>query len=72
MINYSSFISNSIFCNDRSIPNQIASNGNGYNIEPDTYYGAYYKIRNQKDPSLICPLVNDMFTIKKSELVMKN
>ncbi len=54
---YTSFIGDELFCNDRSI-----TGGNGYSSTANTYYGAYKRLSQSKEPSLICPQDNDKFT----------
>lgn len=63
---YESYLSDAIFCNDRS----LYKDEYGTSLIDDTklgtgtsktYYGAYYRLTNNK-PSLICPNKTDSFT----------
>ena len=61
---YSDYLSDEVFCNDRSF-----TNGNGYNFDLGNVsitYGAYYRNASKKNPSLICPNNNDKFTVSSS------
>ncbi|MBP5204614.1 InlB B-repeat-containing protein, partial [bacterium] len=59
--NYEGYLSNEIFCNDRSI-------GGTTNYYGDTYYdfGAYTRLVTNKTPSLLCTNQADRFTLKVS------
>ena len=54
---YENYISDEIFCNDRSI-----SSGSGY-ATSKTIYGAYNRLYANRRPMLICPQKNDAFTV---------
>ena len=57
----SNYLSDEIFCNDRSF-----TNGNGYNFDlgsVNTSYGAHYRNVYNKSPSLVCRNDNDKFTV---------
>jgi len=56
---YADYVSDEIFCNDRSI---ISGSGDGFNLAPTTYYGSYTRLASKKTPSLKCPQPNDQFT----------
>ena len=56
MLNYKSYLTDGIFCNDRSI-----FGGSGYLITSPTYYGSSNRLYNNKTPSLKCPQDNDRF-----------
>ena len=56
--NYESYLSNEIFCNDRSL-------GSGANSST-TYYGAYTRLLTNKTPTLECANVSDRYTLKVS------
>ena len=59
---YSSYISDSGFCNDRSL-----SYGEGYGIK-GTRYGAYERIGATYQPQFSCPNAsNDLFTVKNNK-----
>ena len=53
---YSSYLVDSIYCNDR-----VPANGNGYNTEGTLYY-AGHRVESLKKPSFKCQLENDRFT----------
>ena len=58
------------FCNDRSIAttaNTWLSDDTalGYGTK-DTYYGAYNRLKNTKQPQFVCPQTNDLFTTSTS------
>ena len=55
--NYHSYISDTLFCNDRS-----RSSGTGYG-STDTDYGSDYRLYANKVPTLKCPQPNDAFTV---------
>ena len=58
LINYTSYLADEIFCNDRRI-----NYGLGYLIVPTTTYGAYGRLYEKKTPSLKCTQDNDKFRI---------
>ena len=67
LLSYSSYMSlDAGFCNDRS----IASTANTWNSSDTalgygrniTYYGAYNRLVNTKQPQFACPQTNDLFT----------
>ena len=71
LLSYSSYMSlDAGFCNDRS----IASTANTWNSSDkalgygtkDTYYGAYNRLVNTKQPQFACPQTNDLFTTSTS------
>lgn len=55
--NFSKYLSDSIFCNDRSV-----YSGTGYLLSPTTVYGAYNRVNTIKKPSLRCSSRNDQFS----------
>ncbi len=57
--NLESYLTNQIFCNDRSI-----SSGDGYTLNSTTLYNPYYRMNTSHRPSLICQNNNDKFTLK--------
>ena len=57
-VSYSSYLSDEIFCNDRSL-----SSGDGYSISKTTIFSPYYRVLNQKKPSLFCTQQADKFTV---------
>ena len=72
MTSYTSQLEDTVFCNDRTYDisqtgwnkdysNNSADNGNGY-----MYFGAYQRLISNKQPSLVCPSVNDKFTVNSS------
>ena len=56
LINYSSYLADETFCNDRSI-----TSGSGYLTTPRTLYGAYTRLQDNKTPNLKCNQDNDKF-----------
>ena len=58
LLDYSSYIADETFCNDRSI-----LSGTGYKIDSMTYYRAYDRLVNKKAPSLKCNQENDRFRV---------
>ena len=71
LLSYSSYMSlDAGFCNDRSIASTAntwyssdTALGYGRNI---TYYGAYNRLVNTKQPQFACPQTNDLFTTSTS------
>ena len=71
LLSYTSYMSvDAGFCNDRS----IATTANTWNSSDkalgygtkDTYYGAYNRLVNTKQPQFACPQTNDLFTTSTS------
>ena len=60
LINYSSIIADSGFCGDRSL-----SDGLGYG-KNWTKYGAWNRLRDNKEPQFVCPQNNDLYTTTTS------
>ena len=58
MASYTSYLSDAVFCNDRSI-----ASGDGYKLEYTTIYGAYNRLDNMKTPTLVCAHDNDKFNL---------
>ena len=58
--NYSQYVADAIYCNDRSL-----SSGTGIG-STETYYMAYNRLSTNKTPSLKCTQNNDKFTISSS------
>ena len=61
LINYSSYLVDETFCNDRSV-----SSGTGYKLDSNTYYGAYDRLANKRTPSLKCSQENDKFRVSST------
>ena len=59
---YSKYLSDTLFCNDRSL-----ASGDGFSLEVSTSYGSYDRNSRNKKPSLKCPRQVDQFTTNKSE-----
>ncbi len=61
---YEKYISDSIFCNDRTSYSDAYGNvlGGGYGNET-TYYGGYVRLVTNKTPTFKCPQKNDSFTV---------
>ena len=58
---YSKYLTDNIFCNDRSIVS-----GDGFSLNSTTYYGAYQRNVNKKEPSYKCPRKIDQFTVSST------
>ncbi len=58
---WSSYLSDEVFCNDRSL-----YSGSGYLVSPTTYFSAYNRLYNQKNPTLKCSQASDRFTVDSS------
>ena len=58
---YSAYVSDEIFCNDRSIDRTIRPDDLGYG-QNYTLYAPYTRTSTNKNPSLLCPQKNDAFT----------
>jgi len=71
--NLEKYIADSGFCNDRTLSSQ-AENGDGIQTTgKNTYYGAYDRYRNLKNPTLLCPnQERDYFTTSTSEIENKS
>mgnify|MGYP004559091323 FL=1 len=54
---YSTYLTDNLFCNDRSI-----SSGDGFSLNQTTFYGAYNRNVDHKTPSYKCPRQKDQFT----------
>jgi len=59
---YADYVNDEVFCNDRNI-----MSGDGFNLAPRTYYGAYTRLSSKKEPSLKCSQANDQFTVNTSK-----
>lgn len=59
--NYSKYIADEVFCNDRSI-----GSGSGYLLSPTTLYSSYIRLVNNKKPSLSCKQESDKFSLSNS------
>jgi len=60
--NYSSYLADAGFCNDRSL-----YSGTGYTSTGPSYYSAYNRLSTNKKPQFACPNAsNDLFTLKGS------
>ena len=57
-VSYASYLCDEVFCNDRSL-----SSGNGFSISKATIFNPYYRVLNQKKPSLSCNQDSDKFTV---------
>ena len=66
LLEYSSYISDSGFCGDRTstTSSSEAPDGTGGIGDATTYYGARYRLYNNKQPTLKCPDINnDLYTM---------
>ena len=61
---YSKYLSDIIFCNDRTV-----ASGDGSSLEATTIYGAYNRNATKKTPSLKCPRQVDQFTKTKGSIL---
>ena len=59
---YSKYLSDTLFCNDRTY-----TSGDGFSLESSKIYGAYNRNVENKKPSLKCSRQVDQFTTNKSE-----
>ncbi len=60
---YESYISDTIFCNDRQLESEVGgpSASGGYG-KLNTYYATYHRLLTNKTPTLKCAQTNDRFT----------
>ena len=58
---YSKYLTDNIFCNDRSI-----ASGDGFTLNSTTYYGSYQRNVTNKTPSYKCPRKVDQFTVSST------
>ena len=64
---YASYISDSGFCNDRTLSTR-SNNGNGVQTNVTTYYAAYDRYHTNYSPSLNCSdAANDLFTVSETD-----
>lgn len=64
---YASYISDSGFCNDRTLSTR-SNNGNGVQTNVTTYYSAYDRYYTNYSPSLNCSdAANDLFTVSETD-----
>ena len=61
-LSYASYLSDEVFCNDRTF-----SSGDGFSISKTTTFSPYYRITNQKKPSLSCSQLADKFTVSSEK-----
>ena len=65
LLSYEEYITDGIFCNDRSFAQN--NQGDGFTLEKITSFGPYYRTLYAKTGNLICPnKENDGFTLKAS------
>ena len=62
--NYANYLSDNLFCNDRSI-----TSGDGFSLNETTYYGAYQRNTNNQEPSYKCPRKVDQFTVSSTTTI---
>ena len=62
LINYNSYLSDEIFCNDRSF-----DLGSGYLLAPITRYSSVVRLEEVNKPSLKCTNINDKFTLSNEK-----
>ncbi len=61
LTNYTSYLADETFCNDRSI-----ASGDGYKLDSYTQYGAYDRLANKRTPSLKCSQETDKFKVSST------
>ena len=61
MINYESYLADTVFCNDRSI-----SSGTGYKLDQYTYYTTWNRNLDKRTPSLKCVQDNDKLKVSNT------
>ena len=61
---YSKYLTDNIFCNDRSI-----ASGDGFTLNSNTYYGSHQRNITNKTPSYKCPRKVDQFTVSSTSTV---
>ncbi|HIT22075.1 MAG TPA: hypothetical protein IAB56_03745 [Candidatus Scybalousia intestinigallinarum] len=57
-VSYASYLSDEVFCNDRTF-----TSGDGFSFSKTTIFSPYYRVLNQKQPSLSCSQDSDKFTV---------
>ena len=57
-VSYASYLSDEVFCNDRTF-----TSGDGFSISKTIIFSPYYRVLNQKQPSLSCSQDSDRFTV---------
>lgn len=57
-VSYASYLSDEVFCNDRTF-----TSGDGFSFSKMTIFSPYYRVLNQKQPSLSCSQDSDKFTV---------
>ena len=62
---YSSYVADAIYCNDRSVANNV-NTGLGYGTNATVYAGYKRSSLSVPEPSLICPNDNDKFTMNST------
>ena|GEM_PF-1463945 len=65
---YASYISDTLFCNDRRLQSEEAGGGSttpsGFGTS-NTRYAAHYRLQTNKTPTLLCRNKNDRFTVSE-------
>lgn len=61
---YTDYVSDNLFCNDRSI-----NSGDGFSINLSTTYGGFYRNYSNKSPSFRCLRQVDQFTVKNNNVI---
>ena len=61
-VNYSSYLTDEVFCNDRSF-----TSGDGYSISKTTVFSPYYRNGANKNPSLACNQQKDKFSVSSEK-----
>ena len=68
MTSYTSYLEDTIWCNDRSISSLGGWNPNGGNMNHDLYFSGYNRANVTYHPSLQCTNKNDSFTVNESNV----
>ncbi|MDD4408097.1 MAG: hypothetical protein PHX19_03515 [Bacilli bacterium] len=70
---YEDYISDTLFCNDRQLQNEVggATTGTGFGTS-QTYYAAYYRLYTNRTPTLKCGVQNDRFTVSDESIGNKD
>ncbi len=62
--NYSQYLEDTYFCNDRSLKD--TKYNSGYKLDQQTNYGAYTRNVTNKNPSVLCENKNDRYTVSNT------
>jgi len=69
---YETYISNTLFCNDRRLQSEIGGEETGLGFgKENTIYAANYRLNTNKTPNLKCGALNDRFLISEKLPLIK-